>query len=109
MEESILQQLLTYFTAPVQILCLIAVAYAIKKIFFKPKEEEPEPEPQEKLEKMKKRDFTLEELKDYDGKTGQRILIGVNSKVFDVTRGRHFYGPGKVSLQNVLDASLHSL
>ena len=98
MDESILQQLSKYFTAPVQIICLIALAYAIKKIFFKPKEEEPEPEPQEQLEKMKKRDFTLEELKDYDGKTGQRILIGVNSKVFDVTRGRHFYGPGKTSL-----------
>ena len=44
---------------------------------------------------MKKRDFTLEQLREYDG-TGKdgRVLIAVNSHVYDVTAGKHFYGKG---------------
>ncbi|XP_075214542.1 membrane-associated progesterone receptor component 1-like [Lycorma delicatula] len=47
------------------------------------------------LPKLKKRDFTVEELRKYDG-TGPdgRILVAVDGKVFDVTRGKRFYGPG---------------
>jgi len=48
------------------------------------------------LPKMKKRDFTIKELREFDGTKGDgRILIAVNGKVFDVTKGKHFYGPGK--------------
>lgn len=44
---------------------------------------------------MKKRDFTLEELREFDGLKGEgRVLIAVNNKVFDVTRGKRYYGPG---------------
>lgn len=44
---------------------------------------------------MKKRDFTLEELKEFDGTKGEgRVLVAVNNKVFDVTRGKRYYGPG---------------
>ena len=45
---------------------------------------------------MKKQDFTLQQLKKYDG-TGEdgRILVAVNGKVYDVTKGKRFYGPGK--------------
>lgn len=44
---------------------------------------------------MKKRDFTLEELKEFDGIKGEgRVLVAVNNKVFDVTRGKRYYGPG---------------
>lgn len=44
---------------------------------------------------MKKRDFTLKELKEFDGTTGEgRVLIAVNNKVFDVTKGKRYYGPG---------------
>lgn len=47
------------------------------------------------LPKMKKRDFSIEELRKYDG-TGDegRILVAVNGKVFDVTKGKKFYAPG---------------
>ncbi|XKL61790.1 hypothetical protein PGB90_001623 [Kerria lacca] len=46
------------------------------------------------LPPMKKRDFTLEELKEYNGIKGEgRILIAVNGNVFDVTKGKSFYGP----------------
>jgi membrane-associated progesterone receptor component len=46
------------------------------------------------LPKLRK-DFTVEELKEHsgDGPDG-RILIAVNGKVFDVTKGKRFYGPG---------------
>ena len=44
--------------------------------------------------KMPKRDFTLEELKPYNGtQEGGRILIGVLGKVFDVSNSPQFYGP----------------
>ncbi|CAB3365447.1 Hypothetical predicted protein [Cloeon dipterum] len=52
------------------------------------------PEPEPELPKLR-RDFTVEEMREYtgDGSDG-RILIAVNGKVFDVTKGRRFYGPG---------------
>ncbi|XP_060106057.1 membrane-associated progesterone receptor component 1 [Heteronotia binoei] len=51
-------------------------------------EEEPAP-----LPKLKRRDFTLAELSPYDGIQNPRILMAINGKVFDVSRGRKFYGP----------------
>ncbi|NWH78906.1 PGRC1 protein, partial [Piaya cayana] len=49
---------------------------------------EPPPPP-----RMKRRDFTLSELRRFDGVRDPRILMAVNGKVFDVTRGSKFYGP----------------
>ncbi|KAM6253789.1 membrane-associated progesterone receptor component 1 [Porphyrio hochstetteri] len=51
-------------------------------------EADPPPPP-----KMKRRDFTLAELRTYDGVRDPRILMAINGKVFDVTRARKFYGP----------------
>ncbi|XP_032869315.1 membrane-associated progesterone receptor component 2 [Amblyraja radiata] len=45
------------------------------------------------LPKMKKRDFSLEQLREYDGLHNPRLLLAVNGKVFDVTKGKKFYGP----------------
>ena len=48
----------------------------------------------EKLPSVRKRDFTIQELRQFDG-TGPdgRILIAVNGNVFDVTsNGKEFYG-----------------
>ncbi|XP_068607931.1 membrane-associated progesterone receptor component 2 [Brachionichthys hirsutus] len=44
------------------------------------------------LPKMRRRDFTLQQLRVYDGLQNPRILMAVNMKVFDVTSGRRFYG-----------------
>ncbi|CAN9502643.1 unnamed protein product [Ophioblennius macclurei] len=44
------------------------------------------------LPKMRRRDFSLEQLRDYDGLHNPRILMAVNMKVFDVTSGSKFYG-----------------
>ena len=50
----------------------------------------PEPE----LPKIR-RDFTVEELKQYDGNGEDgRVLVAVNGNVYDVTKGKRFYGPG---------------
>lgn len=48
------------------------------------------------LPKMKNRDFTVETLRQFDG-SGEdgRVLVAVNGKVFDASKGRRFYGPGK--------------
>eukprot|EP00051_Salpingoeca_urceolata_P024482 m.430701 g.430701 ORF g.430701 m.430701 type:complete len:176 (+) comp20240_c9_seq4:1312-1839(+) len=50
---------------------------------------------------LPKRDFTLEELRRYDGLTaieehhGEKpVYLAVNGTVFDVSTGRAFYGPG---------------
>lgn len=43
-----------------------------------------------------RRDFTLEELKGFDGNQADgRVLLGVNGTVYDVTKGKRFYGPGE--------------
>ncbi|XP_076002797.1 membrane-associated progesterone receptor component 2 [Genypterus blacodes] len=44
------------------------------------------------LPKMRRRDFSLEQLREYDGLENPRILMAVNMKVFDVTSGKKFYG-----------------
>lgn len=45
------------------------------------------------LPKMKRQDFTLDELKKYNGKRRKRILIAVDGYVFDVTKDQNLYGP----------------
>lgn len=47
------------------------------------------------LPKMRRRDFSLEQLREYDGLHNPRILMAVNMKVFDVTSGKKFYGKGE--------------
>lgn len=96
------QQLLSGFIAeivksPINLLLVGVIAFLVYKIVkSKTKVEEPVKEIK-KLPKIR-RDFTLEELKKYNG-TGPdgRILIAINGSVYDCTRGAHFYGPGKYS------------
>ena len=47
------------------------------------------------LDKMPKQDFSLEQLRQYDGtNTDGRLLMGVLGRVFDVSAASDFYGPG---------------
>lgn len=85
------------FTSPLNLTLLSLCLFLLYKIFRGDKQ--PEFAEEEKpLPKLKKRDFTIAELKQYDGLQNPRILMAVNGKVFDVTRGKKFYGPGNVTL-----------
>lgn len=58
------------------------------------------------IPKLKRQDMTLEQLKQYNG-TGEhsRVCVGVNGKIFDVTRGKKFYGPGESCVGGAGDGS----
>lgn len=72
------------------------ITYLLMKILMRPNAPRAEKSKDVALPKMKKRDFTIQELREFDGTKGDgRILVAINGKVFDVTKGKHFYGPGK--------------
>lgn len=80
---------------PLNVILLSISAFLIYKILVGRQAPKPRPEPEVELPRMKKKDLTLEELKQYNG-TGKdgRICIAVNWRIYDVTRGKTFYGPG---------------
>lgn len=80
--------------SPVNLALVGIIALLVYKIFkSRTKVHEP-PFQLKELPKMR-RDFTVEELKEYDGNQGDgRILVAVNGNVYDVTKGARFYGPG---------------
>ena len=52
-------------------------------------------EPRAPLPEAKERDYSRSELASYDGSDPAKpLLIGIRGSVYDVTRGRDFYGPG---------------
>ena len=87
-----------FFTSPICLIIFCISAFALFKIigWWRNKKQKP---PEMQLPRMKKRDMKIDELKKFDG-TGEdgRICIAVNGKIFDVTQGKEFYGPGKKSL-----------
>jgi len=83
-------------SSPLNLCLLLAIVFLIYKILKGRNDDtrdfQPPPPPPPK---MKKRDFTIAELLKYDGTDSSgRVLIAVNGKVFDCTRGKRFYGPG---------------
>ncbi|XP_013138647.1 PREDICTED: membrane-associated progesterone receptor component 1-like [Papilio polytes] len=83
-------------TSPLNLVLVAVILYLVYKILRSHFESEdttaaPPPPPMKKLRK----DLTTAELKKYDG-TGSdgRVLLAVNGVIFDVTRGKRFYGPG---------------
>ncbi|VDO36664.1 unnamed protein product [Haemonchus placei] len=43
---------------------------------------------------LPKQDMTLAELRKYDGAQDEHVLFALNGTIYDVSRGRNFYGPG---------------
>jgi len=72
----------------------LAILYLLYKILLQKEEEQPiSVEPP--VPPMKKQDMTLQQLKVYDGQSegsDGRICVAVNGKIFDVTKGKRFYG-----------------
>ncbi|XP_055340021.1 membrane-associated progesterone receptor component 1-like [Paramacrobiotus metropolitanus] len=83
-------------TSPLNLSLLAVTFYLIYKIIQdRRRANAPRPVRPPPLPKLPKKDYTLEELKVFNGLGPEgRILMAVNGKVFDVTRGKSFYGPG---------------
>merc|ERR1711971_1103882 len=73
-----------------------AIVYLLYKILFQKEQEAPSP-PEPPKPPVKKQDMTLQQLKVYDGESEAcdgSICVAVNGKIFDVSKGKRFYGPG---------------
>jgi|SRR6056300_51864 membrane-associated progesterone receptor component len=81
-----------------RVVIALAIIYLARVLFINPgekrsanddEEEETFPEP------MAKGDLTLAQLREYDGRDEMKpILLAAKGIIFDVTRGRDFYGKG---------------
>ncbi|KAK4014523.1 membrane-associated progesterone receptor component 1 [Daphnia magna] len=82
-------------SSPLNLALLGAIGYVAYKIIATQMEERKVKPEEPPLPKLRKQDMTMEQLKQYNG-TGPegRVLVAVNGKVFDVTKGKRFYGPG---------------
>ncbi|KAG6461736.1 membrane-associated progesterone receptor component 2 [Manduca sexta] len=79
--------------SPINLLLTLIIGVLVYKI-FKKFTKAPVDAPVLQLPKIRK-DMTVAELRQYDGtQPDGRVLLAVNSWIFDVTRGRRFYGPG---------------
>ena len=73
---------------------------SINILFLDSQPSTPPPPP---LPRMKKKDMTLTELKKYDGSDPDgRVCVAVLGKIYDVTKGKRFYGPGNKIFLNLL-------
>lgn len=71
---------------------LVLFVYVVYKLFFK-KREIVELPMQKQVEPLKKQDLTVEQLKQYNGVDDEHICLAICGKIYDVTRGKDFYGP----------------
>ena len=73
--------------------CVLLTVALIKKIFFPPKFT---PAAEVKLPEIDPRDFTLAELREFDGSDSSKpLLVALNGNVYDVTPSKSMYGPGE--------------
>lgn len=81
--------------SPLNMILIAIITFLVYKIFFSKESPKASPPREPELPKLR-RDFTVAELKAYDGNQPDgRVLVAVNGTVYDVTRGKRFYGPGE--------------
>lgn len=84
-------------SSPLNLALIAIITFLIYKIFKSQQQPKPSPPSEPELPKLRK-DFTVAELKAFDGNQPDgRVLVAVNGTVYDVTRGKRFYGPGKLA------------
>ena len=89
--------------SPVNLALLGVCGYLLYRVLKGRRPDDAPYVPDESLPPLPKRDMTVEEIRPYDGKQPDgRILMAVNGKVFDVTRGKKFYGPGLSEMWNLI-------
>lgn len=91
--------------SPVNSLLVALIVVLIYKI-FKNRDKTPVEEALPPALPKLRRDFTPSELREYSSKQADgRILVGINGHVFDVSKGRKFYGPGKyaITVHNIIN------
>mmetsp|Transcript_445 Transcript_445/g.535 ORF Transcript_445/g.535 Transcript_445/m.535 type:complete len:285 (-) Transcript_445:1046-1900(-) len=75
------------------LLCAMLGNFAFDKLTHHPKPPVNTEEDEEEEEEPP-RNFTLEQLKKFDGKEDRPVYLSLKGTVFDVSRGKQFYGPG---------------
>lgn len=82
------------YYSPVNLIIIAIIFVLLYKMYAK-FTKVPAETPAVELPKIRK-DMTVAELRQYDGTQADgRVLVAVNGWIFDVTRGRRFYGPGE--------------
>uniref|UniRef100_T1IHL6 Cytochrome b5 heme-binding domain-containing protein n=1 Tax=Strigamia maritima TaxID=126957 RepID=T1IHL6_STRMM len=82
-------------SSPLNLALVVVCGVLLYKILYLKRESIPKKPREPDLPKLKKHDFTLDQMREFDGRSASgRILVAVNGKVFDVTRGKKFYGQG---------------
>lgn len=80
--------------SPLNLVLVGVITLLVYKIFRSQRQPAAGPPPEPELPRLR-RDFTVAELLQYDGKQPDgRVLVAVNGSVYDVTKGKRFYGPG---------------
>jgi len=99
-DQSVMQWFISELTGSyINIALLLVICFLIYKLLKPESDSGPSVEYEPPLKPMSKRDFTPRQLKPFDGTKSEdnpegRILIGVLGKVYDMTKGKSFYGPG---------------
>ncbi|XP_055599078.1 membrane-associated progesterone receptor component 1-like [Uranotaenia lowii] len=80
--------------SPLNLVLVGVITFLIYKIFRTRQQPISVPAPAPELPRLRK-DFTVAELRQFDGtQPDGRVLVAVNGSVYDVTKGKRFYGPG---------------
>ncbi|KAL3090261.1 hypothetical protein niasHS_006713 [Heterodera schachtii] len=74
------------------VVLVVLFVYVVYKLFFARRHIPPPPDvPQ--VEPLEKQDMTVEQLRRYDGVQDEHICMAICGKIYDVTKGRDYYGP----------------
>ncbi|XP_055550022.1 membrane-associated progesterone receptor component 1-like [Wyeomyia smithii] len=79
--------------SPLNLVLVGLITFLVYKI-IRSRQQPVAPPPEPELPRLRK-DFTVAELRQFDGtQPDGRVLVAVNGSVYDVTKGKRFYGPG---------------